>query len=127
LSEHWIQKSYPKLVFLSSGILLPHLEQGIISIVFNFLNGTFPGTGGTCTTTLASGSTCTIVLSFQPSAAITYSGYLTLNYNDGLRTQSEKKELSGKGSLTLYEQDYLALILEKEISVKNFNSEFNFC
>lgn len=96
---------------------------GSFTSVFNFLNGTFPGTGGTCTSTLASASSCTIVVNFQPALAMTYSGYLTLNYYDGLRTQSEKKELSGKGSLTLYEQDYLALIPQKEISLDFFTSE----
>ena len=86
------------------------------SSVFNFKGGSFPGTAGTCTTTLNAGSTCTIVVSFSPTAAVSYIGSMTLNYYDGLRTQTEAKELRGTGSATLNKKHYLSLITLKSFS-----------
>ena len=75
--------------------------------VFTFKGGSYPGIGGTCTTSLDAGAACTVVLSFNPTSAVTFNGSLTLNYNDGLRVQSELKNLSGTGSNTLQFQNYL--------------------
>ncbi len=77
---------------------------------FTFKGGSFPGTGGNCTTTLISGGTCNIVLTFKPTQALLYTGTLTLTYNDGLRTQTEYKTLKGTGSTTLNSMHYLSLL-----------------
>lgn len=78
--------------------------------VFTFKGGSFPGSGGTCTSSLGAGASCSIVLSFKPVAATTYNGTFTLNYNDGLRAQTEFKSLSGTGSTTLNSEYYLSLL-----------------
>lgn len=72
---------------------------------FRFKGGSFPGTGGTCSSTLPAGGSCSIVVSFTPVAAASYSGTLTLTYEDGLRAQTEFKGLQGTGSATL-KKDY---------------------
>jgi hypothetical protein len=77
---------------------------------FTFKGGSFPGTGGNCTTTLISGGTCNIVLTFKPTQALVYTGTFTLTYNDGLRTQTEYKTLKGTGSTTLNSMYYLSLL-----------------
>lgn len=83
---------------------------GSFTSVFSFKGGTFPGTGGNCTTNLTAGSSCTIVLSFSPAAAIAYTGSFTLNYHDGLRIQTELKNLSGTGSAKLHNNDYFGIL-----------------
>ncbi len=50
---------------------------------FRFYGGTFPGTGGTCTTQLAGQSSCTIVLNFAPTGSGSFSDTVRLSYTDG--------------------------------------------
>lgn len=69
--------------------------SGSFTSSFGFQGGSFPGTGGTCTTSLAPGGTCTVNLTFSPNSAGNYLGSFTLNYQDGLRQQTEFKELRG--------------------------------
>lgn len=107
-----IDKSF---VLTNAGSVSGTSIAGSFSSVFNFKGGAFPGTGGTCTTTLPAGSTCIVVVSFSPLAATAYSGLFTLNYNDGLRLQSELKNLSGTGSAKLLELNLLKLISPKVV------------
>lgn len=83
--------------------------------VFTFKGGSYPGVGGNCGSTLAAGATCSIVLNFKPTNSITYNGSFTLNYHDGLRTQSEYKNLSGTGSNALNKEYYLSLLNEEYV------------
>jgi len=92
---------------------------------FKFLGTVFPGTGGTCTTTLAAGSNCTIVVSFTPTAATSYIGNMTLNYDDGLRTQTESKELRGTGSAVLKLEKYFGLIALRKFPVQDLENFLN--
>ncbi len=94
---------------------------GSFTSVFRFKGGTFPGAGGTCTTTLASGSSCTVVVSFSPLAATSYSGLFSLSYNDGLRLQTELKNLSGTGSARLLELNLFKLIKPKILAIDELN------
>lgn len=98
--------------------------------VFTFKGGSFPGVGGSCTTTLAAGANCTIVISFTPSAISDYSGTLTLNYHDGLRTQTEMKDLKGKGINAFMSEHYLSQLseaslveMEQLVSIENDDLE----
>ena len=94
---------------------------GSFTSVFRFKGGTFPGTGGTCTTTLAAGTSCTVVVSFSPLAATSYSGLFSLSYNDGLRLQTELKNLSGTGSARLLELNLFKLIKPKILTIDELN------
>jgi hypothetical protein len=54
----------------------------------NWKGGSFPGTGGTCFSMLAVGSTCTVVITLtSPSVSgNSFSGNLSLSYQDGSGT-----------------------------------------
>ena len=60
--------------------------------------GTYPGTGGTCTTTLASNNSCSIVVVFAPTMALTSGSMVKVSYNDGFGSTLEvHRSLTGKG------------------------------
>ncbi len=69
---------------------------------FQFEGGTFPGTGGTCIAggALGSSTSCTIVLSFQPSIAVKYSEDLTVSYYDGVFSNNVTADLLGQGIIS---------------------------
>ena len=50
---------------------------------FNFKGGSFPGTGGSCSSTIAAGTACTIVVSFLPTYCSSFRDNLALTYFDG--------------------------------------------
>lgn len=64
---------------------------------FAIKGGTFPGTGGTCSNTLAAGASCTFVLSFSPTVATSSADSIVIDYNDGSSAQSSSRDLSGTG------------------------------
>jgi uncharacterized delta-60 repeat protein len=66
-----------------------------LAIPFNYVGGSYPGTGGTCETTLLSASSCQIAISFSPTVRGLSSGNLTLNYATGLTSTSVSLALSG--------------------------------
>lgn len=50
---------------------------------FDFKGGAYPGTGGTCGTTLESGASCTLIVTFAPlQEGLSYGG-LSLTYDNG--------------------------------------------
>ncbi|MCB9025374.1 MAG: choice-of-anchor D domain-containing protein [Bdellovibrionaceae bacterium] len=73
-------------------------EQGL-SLPFEYLDGSFPGTGGTCTATLpaVTSNTCTIVVSFKPTSVGSFGDTLQLNYYDGANNQSVTRPMTGNG------------------------------
>lgn len=60
----------------------------------SFNGGSYPGTGGSCGTTL-SGASCTLVLRYLPTAAETLSQTLTLTYFNGMSAASVSVSLTG--------------------------------
>ncbi|MCM2278870.1 MAG: choice-of-anchor D domain-containing protein [Oligoflexia bacterium] len=70
---------------------------------FGFKGGSYPGTGGSCGTTLAPGASCTLVLTFSPSspAGGSYSDTLSLVFDDGsglgIPNSQVTRALSGTG------------------------------
>lgn len=73
------------------------VSGGALSAPFSYKGGSFPGTDGTCTSTLAISQTCTVVVLYSPTAAGSHSGTLTINYNDGAAARSATRGLSGVG------------------------------
>lgn len=51
---------------------------------FSFLGGTYPGTGGTCSTSLVKNATCTIVMAFTPTQAGSFSGTFRISAATGV-------------------------------------------
>ncbi len=74
------------------------LSETTLAGAFDFLGGTYPGTGGTCTTTLDAAATCTLVVEFTASAATAYAGDVTLSYFNGTGTTTSARALSGTGA-----------------------------
>jgi Kelch motif/Galactose oxidase, central domain len=66
-----------------------------LSADFAFAGGSYPGTGGTCTTEIT--AACTLVLAFTPSTAAAQGTPLTLSYLDGSRPRSVTFTLQGTG------------------------------
>lgn len=76
------------------------LAQGTpaLSAPFSFLGGSYPGTGGTCGNTLSGGGgTCTLVVSFAPTAEGVFSQTLFLSFSDGVSTLTTSRPLMGTG------------------------------
>ncbi len=95
---------------------------GTFVSAFNYLDGGFPGTGGTCQSkALPAGTSCTVILSFSPTATLTYNGSFALTYYDGLKSQTELKEFIGTGSLNLYQNYYFSLIQIKSFTAQDLD------
>lgn len=61
---------------------------------FKFLGGSYPGTGGSCGTSLGAGDSCTIVLSFGADSSGYYDDLLQISYSNGSQTLREGLDLS---------------------------------
>lgn len=57
----------------------------------------YPGTGGTCGSSLDVSGTCTIVIVFTPTASGTANDTIRIAYNDGLQDQSSTRAITGNG------------------------------
>ncbi len=64
---------------------------------FSFTGGSFPGTTGDCTGTIAPGTPCTIEVKFAPTVAGNRADTISISYNDGLITQTASQAVSGTG------------------------------
>lgn len=64
------------------------IETANLSGPFAFAGGSYPGTGGTCASSLSPLSICTIVLDVNPTANGRFDSSVTLDYNDGVTDQS---------------------------------------
>ena len=66
-------------------------DAGTLGAEFIYKDGAYPGTGGTCTTSLAAGGQCQLVVTFVPSVGPRGST-LTLGYNDGVNASAQAAE-----------------------------------
>ena len=62
---------------------------------YGFTGGSFPGTGGTCGTTLAAGANCTINVDYIAGATGTHNDTINIQYNDGFSTQTSTRTVTG--------------------------------
>ena len=70
-------------------------DGGSLGTGFAWKDGHYPGTGGTCGTSLAVGATCIVVVTFTPPAAPgTRFGQLKVSYFDGATTQTVVRSIS---------------------------------
>jgi alpha-tubulin suppressor-like RCC1 family protein len=83
----------------SGGQAATSFAASALTAPFSYVGGTYPGTGGTCNTTLAAGASCTMVLGFKPTAAGSFSGTLTVTAHDGSATQTISRNFQGVGVL----------------------------
>lgn len=85
--------------------LTNHLSEAVSAIGFTNLTGTnirfkgssFPGTGGTCTSSLSAGASCTIVIEFNPTSAVFTTKYPVFSYTDSGGVKTKSFRLTGRG------------------------------
>ena len=85
----------------SGGTAISSLQEGTtptqMAAPFSWKGGTFPGTGGSCTSSLAVSATCTVVLAFTPTSNGSFSSTVRFAFNNGATTTSSSLALSGTG------------------------------
>ena len=72
-------------------------DGGGLAGAFSFKGGSYPGAGGTCGGSLEGGSTCALVVTFDP-AGTEPRARLTINYDDGFTRRDATISLSGIAS-----------------------------
>lgn len=83
---------------LGVGIATEVTGDFYLSLSFGYKGGAFPGEGGTCTATLASQSTCTVIVVFSPKSSGPAESTLIINYNNGAAsTTTNGPTLTGHG------------------------------
>ena len=81
----------------SGGVPATTIHETGLASPYNFKGGTFPGTGGTCSPTLATSANCTIVVDFTPPTGGTYNDSIDINYLDGAGAQVSSRSVTGTG------------------------------
>jgi hypothetical protein len=65
-----------------------------------YKGGSYPGTGGTCSGSLAPGETCTIVLEFYTEENLIFSSDINFSFNDGLLKSNKKFSINANAAYT---------------------------
>ena len=73
-------------------------DGGTLAAPYAYKGGSYPGTGGTCGASVAAAGTCTVVVTYSPSAVGVTNSTLTLNYNNGASGTSTNRALTGTGA-----------------------------
>ena len=68
-----------------------------LNVPFRFVGGTYPGTGGNCTTTLNSGDLCNIVVEFAPLATGVATDSIDISYHNGAAAVNSTRGIQGTG------------------------------
>ena len=66
---------------------------------FDWVGGSFPGTGGNCLGSVPGSGNCTIFVEFAPSAGGDHTNTIELDYDDGVATQQVTRDIAGEGWL----------------------------
>jgi len=82
----------------TGGVAATQMREVGMSAPFGFKGGTYPGTGGTCSLSLAASDTCTIVVTFTPTSIGGFSGTITMAYNDGILDTQTERAIQGTGA-----------------------------
>ncbi len=82
----------------SGSLSATSVTGGGLSAPFTYKGGAYPGTGGTCGGTINASATCTIVVTFNPTATGPFSSTVSLGYQDGAQAQSATRPVQGTGA-----------------------------
>lgn len=93
------QNEYEKTVTITNTGGLPALNISVTTLPepYSFKGGSYPGTGGTCGTTLESGASCSMVIIFTPDDLQTYNETISINFNNGIAPTLDIRALTGEG------------------------------
>lgn len=75
------------------------MSGGSIGVPFAFKGGSYPGTGGSCGSTLAAGSNCTVIVVYAPTANSPHSSTVIVNYFDGTAANTATRPVNGTASI----------------------------
>jgi hypothetical protein len=92
----------------SSSSSISSISVSSLTAPYTFLGGTYPGTGGDCSTTLATSATCSIVIEFAPVAAVTNNDTVIITYIANGSSKTSSITLTGLG--TTYDAPVAAAI-----------------
>jgi hypothetical protein len=84
---------------------------------FAYAGGSFPGTGGSCTTTLAAAASCTVVITYTSATAGAVSSTVTFSYNNGSQVLSHDVALEAAASQLLSESQSVTTPLNTAKSI----------
>jgi hypothetical protein len=65
---------------------------------FTFKGGTYPGTGGTCSTSLNASASCTVVVTFAPTLSGLHADAMDIGFHNGAATQTSSRNIQGTGA-----------------------------
>ncbi|HMN67242.1 MAG TPA: choice-of-anchor D domain-containing protein [Bdellovibrionales bacterium] len=82
----------------SGGVSATSLTGGGLAAPYSFKGGGYPGTGGSCSTTLAASASCSIIVVFAPSSTNSYADTIEIGYNDGVAVQQATRDLTGSST-----------------------------
>ena len=83
----------------NGGVAASSIADGLgLAAPFNWKDGSFPGTGGDCSTGLAASASCTIVVSYSPTVAGPSSDTIIIDYNNGLSVVQSTRDIQGAGA-----------------------------
>ena len=81
----------------SGGVSATGITGSGLAAPFTYKGGSYPGTAGTCSGTILATASCTVVVTFTPSALGLASSSLDLNFNDGAAAQVSSRPVQGTG------------------------------
>ncbi|MCB0367798.1 MAG: choice-of-anchor D domain-containing protein, partial [Bdellovibrionales bacterium] len=82
----------------AGGLTATGMSGAGLAAPFSYKGGSYPGTGGNCGATLASGASCNIVVAYTPTATGVHSDTVEINYNDGTGPQIATRDVTGTGA-----------------------------
>lgn len=85
------------IVTNSGGVAASPLSASPLTAPFQYTGGSYPGTNATCGTSLDIGASCSVNITFQPSAGGVYSQNFWMQYYDGSSVQQKNLAMTGTG------------------------------
>lgn len=93
------------LINKTGGVNATSVSGLTLSSPFSYKGGSYPGTGGSCGSTVS--ADCSIVLLYSPTAGGTQSGTVTIQYNNGGGLTTTSRSLSGTGQVVSATHAYI--------------------
>jgi hypothetical protein len=81
----------------SGGVTATSITGAGLAAPFAFAGGSFPGTGGTCTSTLAAGDMCKFFVEFLPTYESVFKDSIEISYNNGTSVEGASLSITGEG------------------------------
>lgn len=85
------------LITNSGQLSATNLSLNSLAAPFVLKGGSYPGTGGTCSTELAAGASCTIIISYNPIQLATNSTSLEISFLDAAANRTSSITITGNG------------------------------